>query len=246
MEDSTSTIIGSTGLIGSRLLELMVNDDYYNSVRIIVRRPLQVSNPKIQVHVIDFTDRQAFKQAIAGSDAVFCAVGTTQKKVKGDKDAYRKVDYEIPVTAAELCAETGVEQFLLVTSMGSNSKSKNFYIKLKGESEDAIRKINIPSIAVFRPSMLLGKRQEKRFGEKIFQRLMKTFSFMIPAKYKAVEARDVAKAMIEVSKRNLPGFRIYQNDELRMKNDKRQGVPDIGKNKLQLQNKFNHENQAED
>lgn len=211
---TTATIIGSTGLIGSNLLELIAKDEYFNNIKVIVRRPLPVTNAKVQVHIIDFQNREEFKQAITGSDAVFCAVGTTQKKVKGDKDAYRKVDYDIPVTAAELCAETGVKQFLLVSSIGANSKSNNFYLKLKGEVENAVRKMDILSVSVFRPSVLLGTHPEKRPGEKITQVFMKTFSFLTPSKYKPISANNVAKAMLAASKHKRPRFSIYHYKEM--------------------------------
>ncbi|MCU7549680.1 NAD(P)H-binding protein [Chitinophagaceae bacterium LB-8] len=215
MENKTAAIIGATGLIGSLILEQLLRDRDFSLVKVIVRRPFTINNPKVQVSVIDFANHEAFKQAIAGSDVVFCAVGTTQKKVGGDQDAYRKVDFDIPVTAARLCAETGVDQFLLVSSVGANSGSKNFYLKLKGEVEDAVRQINIPSISIFRPSMLLGKRQEFRLGERVGQILMKLLSFLIPSKYKPIQAEAVAKAMIATCKQERPGFNIYLYEEMK-------------------------------
>lgn len=210
----TAALIGATGLIGSHLMEQLQNDPYYSQIKIIVRRPLAIDSPKMQVVVIDFSDYQAFHQAIAGSDVVFCAVGTTQKKVKGDKAAYRKVDYDIPVNAAKICAASGVSQFLLVSAVGANSGSGNFYLKLKGEVEDAINKWHIPSVSVFRPSMLLGKRAEFRFAERLSQAPMKLLSFLIPSKYKPIEAHDVAKAMIAASKSGRPGFKVYHFNEM--------------------------------
>ena len=164
--------------------------------------------------VLDFADQAALKSSIAGSDAVFCAVGTTQKKVKGDKIAYRKVDYDIPVHAAQFCAETGCPHFLLVSSVGANSHSNSFYLKLKGEVEDRLRIMNIDMISIFRPSMLLGKREERRFGEGIAQALMRPLSFLIPSQYKPMEASEVARAMIAASKRDNPGFHIYHFKEM--------------------------------
>lgn len=208
MEGKTAIIIGATGLIGSNVVQILQHDEHFETVKVVVRRPVSFDS-QTKVIVIDFSDEIAFKSAIAGSDAVFCAVGTTTKKVKGNKDAYRKADYDIPVNAARFCAETGCANFLLVSSVGANSKSKNFYLKLKGEVEDAVRKMNIRSVSVFRPSMLLGKRQEFRFGEKIVQPLIKTFSFLLPSKYKPITALIVAKAMVSASKQDISGFQIY-------------------------------------
>lgn len=172
------------------------------------------THPKIQLLVIDFADKAAFKTAIAGSDAVFCAVGTTQKKVKGDKAAYRRVDYDIPVQAAQFCAETGCPRFLLVSSVGANSQSKTFYTKLKGEVEDTIRTMKIRSVFIFRPSMLLGERQESRPTETIAQVVMRPLSFLIPSHYRPIAARDVARAMVAASKQDIPGCHIFHYREM--------------------------------
>jgi uncharacterized protein YbjT (DUF2867 family) len=162
MSAKTATIIGSTGLIGSYLLKHLKKHDSFSTIRLLVRRPVQNDHPKVQVKLIDFNDHESFKLGIDGSDVVFCAIGTTQAKVKGDKEAYRKVDYDIPVKAARFCKETGCSQFLLVSSIGADSKSKNFYLQLKGEVEDAIKQISLESVSIFRPSLLLGNRKETR------------------------------------------------------------------------------------
>lgn len=212
----TATIIGSTGLIGSYILDLLKDDDYFDKIKLLVRREINISHPKVEVVAIDFANSSAFRSAIEGSSAVFVAVGTTQQKVKGDKDAYRKVDFDIPVNAARLCAETGCEKFLLVSSVGANSKSSNFYINLKGEVEDEVAKQQIPSIHIFRPSMLLGHRREEfRLGERIFQPLMKLFNSVIPTKWKAIAAADVAKAMVAVSRSNRTGLHEYEYREIK-------------------------------
>src|SRR5205814_8206033 len=106
--------------------------------------------------------------------------------VKGDKTAYRKVDHDIPVNAARFCKMTGCKIFVLVSSVGANSKSKNFYFKLKGEVEDAVKQSGVETIHIMRPSMLLGKHNDFRLGEKIGQPLMKIFSFLIPSTYKPI------------------------------------------------------------
>jgi len=190
-------------------------DNEFKEIRVLVRRPIELKHPKIKVSVIDFADLTAFKDALAGCDTVFIAVGTTQKKVKGDKTAYRKVDYDIPVNAAKYCAETGCSNFLLVSSVGADSKSSNFYLKLKGEVEDKISSMSIPSISIFRPSMLLGNRQESRLMESIAQVISKTLSILFPSKYKPIEASDVAKAMIEAEKAGKKGVGFYHFREMK-------------------------------
>ncbi len=215
MNRKTCALIGATGLIGSNLLELLQNDDHFSSIKILARRPLECSDHKVRVIVLDFSDTEAFKSAISGSDVIFCAVGTTTKKVKGDKLAYRKVDFEIPVNAGKLCSETGGSHFLVVSSVGADSKSNNFYLKFKGEMEDSLKEMSIPSVSVFRPSMLLGKRQEFRPAERIAQVLSSFFSFAFPSKYKPVKARTVAESMIAASKREIAGFKIFHYKEIK-------------------------------
>jgi uncharacterized protein YbjT (DUF2867 family) len=215
MKEKTATVIGATGLIGSHLVELLRNDDYYKTIRVLLRRPGNYDDPKIRMVVIDFSDPVSFKSAIAGSDAVFCAVGTTQKKVKGDKAAYRMVDYDIPVNAAQFCAETGCQHFLVVSSVGADSKTGNFYLKLKGEVEDRLKSIDIPSVSVFRPSILLGDRKEFRFFEIIAKGLSEFFSFLFPSIYKPIKAHTVAKAMITASRSGNSGFQIFHYKEMK-------------------------------
>ncbi|NUN09232.1 MAG: NAD(P)H-binding protein [Ignavibacteriaceae bacterium] len=214
MNHKTATVIGATGLIGSHLVRLLSDDEHFSAVNIISRRPLNLSAQKIKVYVIDFSDPEAFEKAIAGSESVFVAVGTTQSKVKGDKEAYRKVDYDIPVNAARLSADAGTNNFVLVSSVGANSKSNNFYLNLKGEVEDEVAKAAIPSVSIFRPSLLLGQRNESRFGESFAQLSAPLFSFLIPSVYKPVSGENVAKAMLTVSKERNPGVKVYHYTEI--------------------------------
>ena len=202
----TATIIGATGLIGGYLLEELMKDDYYDTVRILIRRPLELTHPKLEKKLVNFTDAESFRLALEGSDVVFCAIGTTQKKVKGDKEAYRKIDYYITVNAAKFCKLKGCETFVFVSSVGANSKSNNFYLKLKGEVEDAVKAVGLKSVHIMRPSVLLGVRKEFRLGEKISKGIMSAFSFLIPSKYKPVHGRDVAKAMVAAAKKHDEGF----------------------------------------
>ena len=146
---------------------------------------------------------------------LFCAIGTTQKKVKGDKEAYRKIDFDIPVKLARFCKMTGCEKFILVSSAGANSKSMNFYQRLKGETDAAVKEVGPKTIHVMRPSLLLGDRKEFRLGENIGKGAMTILSFLIPDKYKAIQARDVAKVMLVLARKNEEGYFIHENSEIR-------------------------------
>jgi len=205
---ATSAIIGSSGLIGSFLLNQMLEDAYYEKIKILVRRNPEISHPKIDVQLVNFEVQEELEAAIAGCESVFCSVGTTTKKVKGDKAAYRKVDFDIPVAVARACEKTNAPRFLLVSSVGASSKSKNFYLKLKGEVEDAVQKMTIPAVSIYRPSMLIGKKTEFRPAERIFQPISQFFAFLTPGIYRPVKAAVVAARMIEDSKSDSAGFRV--------------------------------------
>jgi len=211
----TAVLIGATGLIGNYLLNELLNDPFYDTVKILIRRPLDMSHSKLEKKLVDFNDSDSLLVALSNSDAVFCTIGTTQRKVKGDKEAYRKVDFDIPVKTARLSKMTGCENFVLVSSVGANSKSRNFYLRLKGEVEDAIKETGLKSVHIMRPSMLLGDRKEFRLGEKIGKVMMSALSFMMPSKYKPIHAREVAKAMLAVSKHKVEGFFIYHYKEIK-------------------------------
>jgi len=211
----TATIIGATGLIGGYLLEELLKDNYYDTVRIIIRRPLELTHPKLEKKLVDFNDYESFRLALEGTDVVFCTIGTTQKKVKGDKAAYRKIDYDIAVHAAQYCQLNGCETFVLVSAVGANSKSSNFYLKLKGEIEDSVKAVGLKSVHIMRPSVLTGDRKEFRFAERISIGIMSGLSFLVPSKYKAIHARDVAKAMSVAAKMKKEGFTIYEYKEIK-------------------------------
>jgi uncharacterized protein YbjT (DUF2867 family) len=218
MLQNTIAVIGATGLVGSHIVDLLKEENACQKIRLLVRRPVEFSHPKLEIKLVNFELYESLKLAISGCNMVFSAVGTTQDKVKGDQLRYRKVDYDIPVNAARACLETAGTNFLLVSSVGADSNSKNFYLRLKGEVEEAVQKFPIESISIFRPSMLLGIRKEFRLGERIAQSAMKLVAPLFAGKwkkYKAIEARDVAAAMVEASKQNKAGPTIYGYDEMK-------------------------------
>jgi len=217
---TTATLLGMTGLIGGHILEFLKEDPAFDEVKVIARRPLKIEHPKVKVEVIDFSDMTQFENAMVGSDIVFSAIGTTQKKVKGDKAAYRKVDFDIPVNAAKFGLKSGCKKFLLVSSIGADSSKSGFYLKLKGEVEDTLTELSkksegIESLSIFRPSLLLGNRSETRIAEGIGQSLSKALSFLFPSNMKPIEGQDVAKAMVEAAKLNKKGVEVYHYAEIK-------------------------------
>jgi len=215
MNGKTAAIIGVTGLTGGYLYDLLKQDTSFDSIRLLVRRPMQRDDPRTEIKLVDFNDAESVMLAMDGSDVVFCTVGTTNKKVKGDKEAYRKVDFDIPVKVARYCKMIKCETFVLVSAVGANSQSSNFYLKLKGEAENAIKDAGLRSVQIMRPSLLLGDRKESRSGESIGKVVVKAISFLLPSKYKPVHARDVAKAMIAAAKENKQGFFVYEYNEIK-------------------------------
>ena len=215
MDNKIATVIGASGLIGSLLLEQLVNDNNYNSIQILTRRTIPVNHSKIKLIIVDFNDKKAVSKALEGTDAVFCAIGTTQKKVKGDMTAYKKVDLDLPIRIAQIVADLKIPKFMLVSSVGASSKSNNFYLKIKGEVEAFTKQLPIQQVGIFQPSLLLGNRKEFRLGERIAQVVMPLFNFLMPDKYKAIEASDVAKAMLGFAITDQEGHFTFQYTQMK-------------------------------
>ncbi|MGZ8517284.1 MAG: NAD(P)H-binding protein [Chitinophagaceae bacterium] len=218
MREKIATIIGATGMIGNYLLEALLRDDYFSTTRIIVRRPYQKTDPKMEVKLVDFNDAESFKLALEDSHAIFCCIGTTQKNVKGDNALYRKIDFDIPLRAARFGKEIGCEKFVIITSVGANSHSSTFYLRLKGELENAIHLIGLNAVHIMQPSLLLGERKEHRSAEGFLQGSMKLFSGLFIGgmrKYKAIHGKTVAAAMLNAAKKDDKGFFRYTYDDIR-------------------------------
>ena len=209
----TALIIGSTGLIGSHLLNLLLDSNDYLNVITFVKRDTGIKHKKLTQYIIDFDKPETYKYLVVGDD-FFCTIGTTIK-IAGSKDAFRKVDFEYPRQFAAFALQNKVKQFLIISSLGADANSGNFYLKTKGEIQDFLKKCNFESVAVLQPSLLLGERNEFRLGEKIGAFIMKTLSFLFLGnlkKYKAIEGKTVAKAMLVMAQKNNSGFKIYESD----------------------------------
>ncbi len=218
MNEQIAVIIGASGLIGNHLVEQILQDNHFSIIRILVRRKLEFNHPKLQQMLVNFNDIKDYTNNFGEGDIIFCCVGTTQKKVKGDRVAYETVDHDIPVHAAQIGIKKAFKKFLIVSSVGADPSSSNFYLQLKGKTEKDIEQFAFDSISIFRPSMLLGKRKERRPAEKIGQFIMQAFSFMFIGslnKYHPLKAKDVANAMIAESKKAELGFRIFEYNEIK-------------------------------
>jgi len=207
----TALLAGSTGLIGGQLLALLLDDNRYTNVVAISRKPL-TAHPKLVNLVCELRDLPYHREQLKADDA-FCCLGTTIKKAKS-KEAFRAVDLDAPFLLAKISKEQGAQKFLLVSALGANKNSGIFYNKVKGEVEGAIQNVGFHSYYIFRPSLLLGPRQEERTGEDAAKFFYKVFGFLVPKKYRAIESIKVARAMLAFAQAEHKGNFIYESDEL--------------------------------
>jgi len=210
----TAIILGATGLTGNILLNKLLADSSYSKIKIFTRRPLRFENPKVTEILCDLLDVDSYKENFFG-DEVFCCIGTTLKKTPV-KALYKKIDYGIPVNSAVLCKQNGIGTFVVMSSLGANPDSSIFYNRTKGEMEQAVLSKNIKNTYILRPSIILGNRREKRIGEKIGILVMKLIQpFLIGSlrKYRAINAEDIAIAMIELAN-NGSDKQIILSDEI--------------------------------
>ena len=203
------TLFGPTGLIGNEILKLLENDSDFENINVVSRRPVELKSKRSILNIIDFKDFNSYLNVIDGSDVVLAAIGTTQSKVRFNKKKYREIDFDIISNAVKACKEKKVQHFSFVSSAGADINNKSFYLKLKGEIEKEVESKQLNSSTVYRPSLLLGKRKENRFGEKVAQIIIPLISFLFPDNYKPIKASDVAKAMVTEAKKIEPGFKIY-------------------------------------
>jgi uncharacterized protein YbjT (DUF2867 family) len=207
----TALVAGATGLIGQQLVQSLLDDPYYEKVKAISRKPLNIQNSKLENLILDY-DTLSQHTGLKADD-VYCCLGTTIRVAK-TKEAFRKVDFDYPLTLAQTAKEQGASQFLLVSALGADKNSSIFYNKVKGEVEESIRQVSYRSTHIFQPSLLLGDRKEQRSGEGAATTFFKVFGFLIPAKYKAIDSVKVARAMVAMAKRNEPGIHIHESREM--------------------------------
>jgi uncharacterized protein YbjT (DUF2867 family) len=203
-------LAGSTGLIGNQLLELLLADKYYSKIIALSRKPLAITNPKLENIVVEV--EQLEKHQLKADD-VFCCLGTTMKQA-GSKAAFRKVDFDYPLQLAKVLKTNGAQQFLLVSALGANKKSGIFYNQIKGEIEEAITSVGFRTLHIFRPSLLLGARKDHRGGEEAAKVFYKIFGFLIPKKYQGLESIKVARAMQALAKKEISGVFVYESNAL--------------------------------
>lgn len=212
----TALIAGATGLVGRYCLARLLDEPVYGRVIALVRRPLPQTDAKLEQRVIDFDRLGLEGTEFPAADDVFCCLGTTIK-VAGSEAAFRQVDFVYVVSFASLALGRGAKQFLLVSSLGANAKSGIFYSRVKGETEAAITALLFEGRHVFRPSILLGEREESRPGERAGIVLMRGASFAMLGplrKYRPIAAATVGRAMVRVALQAARGVHIYESDAI--------------------------------
>jgi len=217
MNELTAVVIGATGLTGNLVVEELLKDDAFKTVRVLARRKLSKVHEKLQQEIVNFNDLDDYSKKIGEGGIIFCCIGTTQKKVKGDKALYEKIDFNIPVNAATIGVSKGFKRFLIVSSIGANENSSNFYLKLKGKTENTLKQFPFDCLAIFQPSFLNGNRKENRFGESIFQTIFDLLSFLLLGpleKFRAIGANNLAKAMVYESKQKDNGVHYFRYSEI--------------------------------
>lgn len=199
MSNRTAIVFGASGMVGSYLLEELIQNMRYTAIKVFTRKKLAIEHIKIIEHVVDVEKPESYKDLIRGDDLFIC-LGTTRKKA-GSLSRYEEIDRDLPLNILRVSKTRGVKRVALVSALGANDKSRNYYNRIKGEMEKGVSEFNFETAIIARPSLLLGERNERRFFEKIATKLAPAFSIILSGKlkvYRAIHGRDVAIAMIDL------------------------------------------------
>lgn len=202
--EKTAIIIGATGAVGKEILKNILADGFYTKVYVLGRKSIKKlpDDNKLTKIIIDF-EKIDFNTSILVKSDVFASLGTTIK-IAGSKENQRKIDVDYTVNFAKLC-EGKVRSFNVVSAIGANSNSKNFYNSLKGELEDKLKEMNLGVLRIFQPSLLISKRDDKRFLEEIFMKVAPIFQFVLKGKskkYSPIEVDVLGKEIVRFAVEN--------------------------------------------
>ncbi len=214
--ERTAIILGATGLTGEQVVEKLLADDYFSRIRILVRKAYPHHHPRLEVEQVDFQDQASWPSLMHG-EALFSCLGTTMKQVRGDRELYRRVDFDIPLQAARAAAALGVKKLLVISSLGADPHSRFFYPKLKGELEAALGQLSFQAIHILRPSFLTGNRADHRPLERFTQMVYPLLRPMLVGrwrKYRTIGSDIVAEAMVKLAKSGKMGKFVYDSDEI--------------------------------
>ena len=210
----TALLFGSSGLIGSNLLDNLINNNNYNKIKIFVRGLPSINNSKVEVIKTDFMDLDTLKENLIGDDCFFC-IGTTHKDTP-DKNEYRRIEYDLPVHLAKIAKFNSINNFIYVSSIGANPKASSTYLKNKGQAEEELKKIGFSNLSIIQPSFLVGNRKAFRISEALGIPVMKFLSLFFLGgfkKYTPINVEIVVKAMINIASENY-NEQTYLSDRL--------------------------------
>ena len=201
---NTAVIIGATGAVGKEILKEILGTEYYERIYVLGRNSISrlPEDDRLTKIVIDF-ENMRFDTSILDNTDIFAALGTTIK-IAGSKENQKKIDVDYTVNFAKLC-EGKVRSFNVVSAIGANSKSKNFYNSLKGELEDKLKEMNLGTLRIFQPSLLISKREDKRFLEELFIKISPLFQILLKGKmkkYSPIEASLLGKVIVRFATEN--------------------------------------------
>ena len=201
---NTAVIIGATGAVGKEILKEILGSEYYERIYVLGRNSISrlPEDGRLTKIVIDF-ENMRFDTSILDDRDVFAALGTTIK-IAGSKENQRKIDVDYTVNFAKLC-KGKVRSFNVVSAIGANSNSKNFYNSLKGELEDKLKEMNLGTLRIFQPSLLISRRDDNRFLEEIFMKVAPIFQFVLKGKtkkYSPIEASLLGKEIVRFATEN--------------------------------------------
>jgi uncharacterized protein YbjT (DUF2867 family) len=211
----SALVLGATGLVGSHLTAQLLRHPGYNRIAAPVRRATTQKHPSYTETVVSF-DRLEEHASLFEVDDVFCCLGTTMR-LAGSEEEFRKVDQIYPTVAARIALSSGVRRFLLVSSLGADARSRNFYLRVKGETEERVLSHAFELVASFRPSMLLGDRKDVRWEDRVVSPLLRLLSPALTGplrKYRPVEAASVARALCSFALSGEKGRHHIESDRI--------------------------------
>jgi uncharacterized protein YbjT (DUF2867 family) len=211
----TALVAGATGLVGSHLVQILLEQPTWAQVVTVGRRAAPQSHPKLEQRIVDLGALDAIDPPHA--DDVFCCLGTTIKQA-GSQDAFRRVDHDYVVGLARAGLRIGATQFLLISAIGADPESRVFYSRVKGEAEAAVRALPYRAVQIFRPGLLLGNRSEFRLGERIAMVAVPLLHPLLLGRlrrYRSIDAGDVARAMVRIAREAPRGPNVWEYDGMR-------------------------------
>ncbi len=212
----TAIILGATGLTGAYLLDMLLESEDYARVKVFTRRTTGKKHEKLEEVICDLLHLEKWRELFV-ADEVFCCIGTTKAKTS-DKALYRAIDFGIPAKAARLAEINKIKSFSLISAIGANPKSSVFYSRTKGEMEQAVLSCNIENVFIYRPSLIYGKREDKRLGESIATKVSKFFELFLFGKlknYKSISGEELANALYQGVRKHSGRQIIFRNQFFR-------------------------------